>query len=179
VTMKRDLIIAVLTTLCLTATLFIVLPTQSLPGNGYDPWLDTNDDGTINILDLAAAAVAFGSSGTPINKTALLLELETRVSALEKLKVVAAAFILTNGTATVGYNIKSSVWDAVASHYEIHIAAVDYYFSDYVTIVTSVGNYAKHATTASKNGNLIITIFNDVGDPVQGNFQFVSYEIAD
>ena len=178
-TTKRDLIIVVLVTFCLTTTLFMILPTKSSPGDGYDPWLDTNDDGTINILDLAAAAVAFGSSGTPINKTALLLELETRVSALEQLRVVAAGFILTNGTATVGYNIKSSVWDDVASHYEIHIAAVYYYFSDYITIVTSVGNFAKHATTASKNGNLIITIFDDVGNPVQGNFQFVMYEISD
>ena len=74
---KRDLIIAVLATFCLTAILFMILPTQSSPDNGYDPWLDSNDDGTINILDIAAVAVAFGSSGTPINKTALLLGIQT------------------------------------------------------------------------------------------------------
>ena len=61
-TVKRDLIIAVLTTFCMTATLFMILPTQSLPGNGYDPWLDTNDDGTINILDISLLAMAFGST---------------------------------------------------------------------------------------------------------------------
>lgn len=31
----------------------------------YDPWVDTNDDGQINILDIAATAIAFGTSGDP------------------------------------------------------------------------------------------------------------------
>lgn len=31
----------------------------------YDPWLDTNDDGVINIIDIAATARAFGTSGDP------------------------------------------------------------------------------------------------------------------
>ena len=82
--MKRDLIIAALATFCLTATLFMILPTKSSPGNGYDPWLDTNDDGQINIRDMYAMARAFGTSGTPINKTDLLLELQSRVEALEE-----------------------------------------------------------------------------------------------
>ena len=84
VTVKRDLIIAVLAIFCLTATLFMILPIQSSPGNGYDPWLDNNDDGKINILDIAATAKAYGTTGTPINKTALLLDLQFRVEALEE-----------------------------------------------------------------------------------------------
>lgn len=83
-TTKRNLVIAILTTFCLTATLFMILPTESSPGNGYDPWLDINDDGTINILDLATIAKAYGTTGEPINKTALLLELQSRVEALEE-----------------------------------------------------------------------------------------------
>ena len=83
-TVKRDLIIAVLAIFCLTATLFMILPIQSSPGNGYDPWLDTNDDGKIDILDIAATAKAYGTTGTPINKTALLLDLQFRVEALEE-----------------------------------------------------------------------------------------------
>ena len=83
-TVKRDMIIAVLAIFCLTSTLFMILPIQSSPGNGYDPWLDNNDDGKINILDIAATAKAYGTTGTPINKTALLLDLQFRVEALEE-----------------------------------------------------------------------------------------------
>jgi len=50
----------------------------------YDPWADMNDDGTINILDIANVALVFGTSGEAINKTALLLELQSRVEDLEK-----------------------------------------------------------------------------------------------
>jgi len=81
---KRDLIIVVLAIFCLTATLFMILPIQSSPGNGYDPWLDTNDDGKIDIKDIAATAKAYGTTGTPINKTALLLDLQSRVETLEE-----------------------------------------------------------------------------------------------
>lgn len=64
--MKRDLIIAVLATFCLTATLFMILPTESSPAAAeYDPWADMNDDGTINILDISNVAVGFGTSGDP------------------------------------------------------------------------------------------------------------------
>jgi hypothetical protein len=81
---RRNLVIAVLTTFCCTAALFMILPIQSSPGNGYDPWLDINDDGTLNIIDLATIARAYGTTGEPINKTALLLELQSRVEALEE-----------------------------------------------------------------------------------------------
>jgi len=62
---KKDLIIAILLTFCLTATLFMILPTESSPAGEYDPWLDYNDDGVINIQDLFAMGKAFGTSGDP------------------------------------------------------------------------------------------------------------------
>ncbi len=61
---KKDLVIVVLATFCLSATVFTVIPTRSQNGK-YDPWLDINTDGTINIIDLANTARAFGSSGDP------------------------------------------------------------------------------------------------------------------
>lgn len=39
----------------------------------YDPWRDLNDDGIINIYDVVMVTGIYGSTGTPINKTALLL----------------------------------------------------------------------------------------------------------
>jgi hypothetical protein len=62
---RKDLIIAILATFCLTATLFLVIPTRSQTANQYDPWLDTNADGKIDGKDLGTTAYAFGSYGDP------------------------------------------------------------------------------------------------------------------
>ena len=48
----------------------------------YDPWVDTDDDGDIDIFDIVYLAGLYGTTGTPINKTALLLSLQTRVDNL-------------------------------------------------------------------------------------------------
>ena len=68
-TTKKDLVIVILATFCLTFTLFAILPAgsnDSTLGTGeYDPWLDSNDDGKINILECIALANVFGSSGDP------------------------------------------------------------------------------------------------------------------
>jgi len=85
---------------CLTATLLIGA-TSSAP---YDPWVDGNDDGIIDIVDIVNLAIRFGEEGTPINKTALLLELQSKIESLNQtletripkkgfLSVPAAAFV--------------------------------------------------------------------------------------
>jgi len=43
-----------------------------------------NDDGWIEIMDFYLLATGFGTQGTPINKTDLLLELQSRIDALEQ-----------------------------------------------------------------------------------------------
>jgi len=62
---KKDLILAVLVTFCVTATLFLIIPAQSQTVGQYDPRLDVNGDGAINIRDLALDAKAFGTTGDP------------------------------------------------------------------------------------------------------------------
>ena len=85
---KKDLVIAILATFCLTSTLFMITPTRSQSGitasNEYDPWIDTNDDGIIDIFDLAKLALAFGAEGEPLNKTAMLLELQDRADSVDR-----------------------------------------------------------------------------------------------
>ena len=62
---KRDLIIAVWVTFCLTAMLFMVRTTRSqIPGQ-YDPWLDITGDGKIQIDDVAWVSKAYGTTGDP------------------------------------------------------------------------------------------------------------------
>jgi len=71
----------------------------------YNPWADLNDNGVINIYDVVMVTGIYGSTGVPINKTALLYEvnntftellsridgLETQIAELEtKLAVLNA-----------------------------------------------------------------------------------------
>lgn len=84
----KHLLIAVLLTFCLTATLFRILPTSSTSTTStveyeYDPWYDLNDDGDINLYDLTIIGTYYDTSGTPINKTELLLSLNATVAQLE------------------------------------------------------------------------------------------------
>jgi hypothetical protein len=80
---RKDLTIVFLAALCVTLTLSSVARTGSST-DPYDPWIDTNDDGRIDMRDIAALCALFGTLGTPINKTAMLLDLQDRVNALEE-----------------------------------------------------------------------------------------------
>lgn len=61
---RKDLVVAVLAIFCLTATMFLIGPTGNAQGyHDYSEWNDVNSDGKINILDVAAVAGAFGTSG--------------------------------------------------------------------------------------------------------------------
>lgn len=79
---RKDLVIAVLSTFCLVSTLFMIVPTRSQTTHPYDPWIDTDDDGDIDLYDAVELLTMYGSKGTPINKTELLLELQARVDEL-------------------------------------------------------------------------------------------------
>jgi len=61
--MKTKLLTAVLCTFCLTAVLFSTVPVES--AGTYDPWIDTNHDGRINVLDLIKVAGGIGTFGNP------------------------------------------------------------------------------------------------------------------
>jgi len=63
--LRRDVLIAVLATFCLTSALFAVKPIGSQTTRQYDPWSDMNDDGVIDIRDLAYAGRLFGTTGDP------------------------------------------------------------------------------------------------------------------
>jgi len=57
---KKDLVVSVLCTFCLTTVLFTMMPVQSAE---WDPWLDVKEDGRINVLDLIKTAGALGTMG--------------------------------------------------------------------------------------------------------------------
>jgi hypothetical protein len=78
---KRDLIVG-LAVFCIAALLFSAIPVIGQTGQ-YDPWLDINDDGYIGIDDIFAVASHFGAEGEAINKTELLLQLQTKIAEME------------------------------------------------------------------------------------------------
>ena len=62
--MKKHVLVAVLATFCMTFVLFGISPTRSA-NNPYDPWLDTNGDGRIDMRDIGAECTSFGETGDP------------------------------------------------------------------------------------------------------------------
>jgi hypothetical protein len=70
----------------MTSMLFIgtgsVSNTKLASAGEYDPWKDINDDGVIEMMDFFELSQIYMTSGTPINKTELLLELEARIDSL-------------------------------------------------------------------------------------------------
>ncbi len=60
--MKKDIIITALLTFCLTATVFMVATSRSAE---YDPWVDLNDDGKIDIFDVVGMTSRYAATGNP------------------------------------------------------------------------------------------------------------------
>src|SRR5271157_3086815 len=73
---KMNIILAIAITFCLTASIFMVIPTQSQTPNTYNPLADINEDGKVSLQDLVLLANAYGTNGTPINITALQTEID-------------------------------------------------------------------------------------------------------
>jgi len=60
--MKKDIIITALLTFCLTATIFMVATSNSAE---YDPWVDLNGDGKIDIFDVVGMTSRYAATGNP------------------------------------------------------------------------------------------------------------------
>jgi len=70
---RKNFLAATVLTALMFALAFIPL-SGSQTTFQYDPWADINDDGKIDAKDIGYVCRLFGTTGTPINKTALLLE---------------------------------------------------------------------------------------------------------
>ena len=58
---RKDMIFAILTTFCLSALMFAVIPIRG--GLPYDPWSDIDDSGKIDMKDIGNVAARFMTSG--------------------------------------------------------------------------------------------------------------------
>jgi hypothetical protein len=64
--LRRDVLIAVLATFCLTSALFTIKPSGSQSTLSYNPWMDINDDGRIDIYDVVSVTAIYGKTGNPL-----------------------------------------------------------------------------------------------------------------
>ena len=85
--MKR--VTTTLAVLLVTLVMFVGVTSSTL----YDAWYDFDDDGDIDIYDIVDIAGRYGTTGTPINKTELILNLQARVEALEAWITQGSIFI--------------------------------------------------------------------------------------
>jgi hypothetical protein len=71
---RKDLVVAILLTFCLTSILFFIIPSRSNPDDAnYNPWADVNCDGQVDLFDAILLANSFNLKGTPIDKSAYQL----------------------------------------------------------------------------------------------------------
>ncbi|MEM3783964.1 MAG: hypothetical protein QXY88_02890 [Candidatus Bathyarchaeia archaeon] len=95
VNVKSYLIALLLSALVLTFAFTPLSGSQVI--RQYDPWADINDDGKIDARDITYLVINFGTSGTPINKTQLLLEILAKIEALEaRVNALEANYSVTN-----------------------------------------------------------------------------------
>ena len=101
---RKDLVIAILATFCLTSVLFSI-PASSSGIWPYNPWWDITDDGKIDVQDIARVVGAFGTYGTPINKTQLLLDLQAKIDSLNSTVVQMQNAINYLNTTVINLNL--------------------------------------------------------------------------
>lgn len=149
---KKDLVVSVLASFCLTATLFMIVPIRSQPVEEYDPWVDTNDDGMIDIKDILHLALKYGATGTPINKTELLLKLEARLEILNATVIALGQQISSLEVETEKHaHIFAGYVDGTP--FEVSLPAE---WSSFENVEVTATGYKYNTMDASKQGPLII-----------------------
>ncbi len=63
--MSSSTLVNIMLAIILIASLFLVNSTALSSQQEYDPWIDNNEDGAINILDAIRLAGVFGTQGNP------------------------------------------------------------------------------------------------------------------
>ncbi len=88
---------------------------------------------------------------------------------------VAYATVNSNGTKASGTPNVTSAWNGTNQWYEITITGEPYFWSSFTTVVTVNGGTPCIATTDSTSNKLLVRLWNLSSNPIQANFQFVTY----
>jgi hypothetical protein len=99
---RKDVIFAILTIFSLCVLIFAVIPIRS--GLPYDPWTDINEDGVINMKDIANAAAQFMATGDPTKNVTITGHANKLAYSIEEQPVAAGGYFLSPYISVDGYS---------------------------------------------------------------------------
>jgi hypothetical protein len=142
---KKDLIIAVLATFCLTATLFIILPSRS--AEPYNPWADVSGpimgepDGTINMRDINYEIMRFNTLGDT-TKNVTIAGHANKLAYTNSTTVSGNSYFLTPFISVDGYSkVTICIYNTAANNfYRLSTYHFESVSSFYVDTATDFGN---------------------------------------
>lgn len=153
---KKDVVIVVLATLCLTVTLFSIIPVLSI--KPYDPWKDVNDDGVIDAKDFQLLKNAIPAIGNSLTKAYLAFD-SGWVNITDK---CGRYFNLTHNSnssdAIVDISGKAALNDGV---HQRHIGLTDYR-QGWSTTNGATGEDAGYSVIQSSDGGYVVTGYTPV-----------------
>lgn len=128
-------------------------------GTTVAPTAKLEVNGTINI------------AGTNAN------ELNRIQTGIANLVPIAYGNISSTGVVYTSTGNVTVSWDGGSNNrYKITIVSESYTTSNYITIVTPIGNNVKSATDDDGSGKLTVTIYDGLGTKIQNAFQFITYK---
>jgi hypothetical protein len=88
--------------------------------------------------------------------------------------IVAMGRVSSTGSVGEALNVASVTWNSGLQRWEITLTGINYYYLDYVTVVSS---YSGYAATGSVSGKLLAEIFDADGAPIKEGFSFVVFDV--
>ncbi len=89
--------------------------------------------------------------------------------------IVAMGRVSSTGSVGEALNVTSVTWNSGLQRWEITLTGINYYYLDYVTLVSSYSGYADHD---SVSGKLLVEIFASNGTPIKEGFSFVVFNVS-
>jgi|GEM_PF-7082023 len=136
--------------------LFVGL-TSSSP---YDPWYDFNSNGEIDIFDIVDIAGRYGTTGTPVNTTDLLLELQARMETLNA-TVVALEQRISSLEVETEKHARIFAGHVDGTPFEVNFPAE---WASFLNVEVTATGYKYNTMNDSKQGPLTITSTVDTGN---------------
>jgi len=87
--------------------------------------------------------------------------------------VVAMGTVTSAGSIRDELNVTSVTWNSGLQRWEVTLDDIDYYYLDYVTVVTSFSGYANHDSVSDK---LLVEVFATNGTRIKEGFSFVVFD---